>query len=795
MQASYVNNTPRRFYQLFLGLLRQYRSSILLYSAILFGIYTVPTLISFFGETDFFKYWSVTAGHNFNEFSFVMFIIYIMVVPISLGTKHFGYMHSKRAVDLYHALPVKRRELYLAQTAVGSIGLAVPVLINFGIILCLQVMSGNAMFTGTAIANMLLWLVAGYAVFAITGFCAVNVGSGLDTALFTMALNGAPAAIFMLNQAVKESLLYGYWFDDRAAIWASRLSPIPTMIIREMSMGYTEGEYLNTGITMLVWLVIAALITAVAPVLYKRRKSEMAEVVGNFGPAQIAIRAMIYYLGAVVFALAFCGIFYYGSAYNEHIYFVIGAAVGALVTGIIGEMLLTRSPKMAFKRLPIILGVTVLAAAGSLLYTNGGFGYETYVPDPNSVASVQIDFSDGYSYLNGNRNQYNQTYTNPAIIGLVTDIHQAQVDAYKADLDYDDYYYYNYYRSGYFNVTYSMKNGQQVSRRYYDAYDEAVEQMIRLSMEPAYVEQRSEFFYIEPSEIGVVSLSSVLQDNTEDLMLTTPQKTGLLEAIRADLLSRDADIMLTGAEAVGFIEVQVSYPIDNNTYDRYGNAYGYDEYGDITWENSARAELLPSRTHYTDLLYFTIYTGDTETLAFLEANDLLRFVTADFSRVIGLWLIDSDYAYYKYYSDGLLSELHASIGSDINSMVMDYLEDSQSEDYYPYGYSGMIPVDVARMDELRALAQSTAMPNRDTLLLAFRTESSVARTGYLYIDRASLPADLEKALEEAASYDYYDEYYGGYYKEETEPAAEEDMEGTPQIENSVVPMGSRIYLY
>lgn len=763
MQTIRDNGSFSRFYKLFSGLMRQNRSGVLLYSGILFGIYTVPTLIAIFTERNFFRN-AVGAGHNFSAMSFVFFTGYMIIVPIALGGRLFGYMHSKRAVDLYHALPVTRSELYLAYTGVGCVTLALPVAFNLGLIFITQVLTGAGSYVPAGLLSLVLWMVSGYTLFAITGFCAVNTGSPMDTTLFSLALNGAPAAIYLSMLGVNSMLLYGFYSDEMSMVWASRLSPLPTIVLREIvySTDHMDPGYYRTGLTMLVWAVLALLITGAALMVYKRRKSEIAEVVGNLGPAQILVRVLIYYLGILLFAMFFYAVL----NQDREIYFTLGAVIGAMVTGLISESILTRSPKTTLRRLPSILAVAAVAGIGSYLYLQSGFGYETYLPEVDALEGVQVSFQDGYREIYGLRDRSDKDEyfeEDPEVLRLLTQAHGAQLAGYMAD---DRGRGGAQTLSSQFRVTYKLKNGRTTTRSYYGIYTEAAEPLIRLSMQPSYVAGRSGFFQIDPQWIGSLGLLSPIQDTLKERNLTADQKVALIEAIRADLLSRDADAMMAGVQAVGLLDVNFSYRVDDR--------------GQVVLPDSPKPG-----TGYTnqDSLRFTVYEGDSRTIAFLEENDLLNDLQADYSTVTELFVVDNASYHIRYSGEGPLAGLNDSIASSLFYNYESFAKDepfySDGGGYYEngkYSYYGSVTlrIDSARTDELVALSKATVPQQaaEDTLIIAFRTEQSAGRIGYLYIDRALLPTDIADEIEETRRRVYEDFEKREFYAEHATQAVE-----------------------
>lgn len=749
MDNNNTSSAPKRFYKLYLSLLKQHRGFMVLLTCILFVLYSLPYIMAFLESPKDAIIYASGSGKNFNEFSMFFFIIYITVVPLLLGVRLFGYMHSKRSVDLYHSLPIKRSELYLSSSAIGLTMLTIPIFINFMVVITLQIMNGYGVYSYHAFGNMFLWIVAGYSIMAVTGLCAVNVGSQLDTYLFSVVLNAAPTIMFFIYEGIRSTLLYGYVFDHNLMDWATRLSPIPTMLLREVG-GLNKSDTLNT---MIVWAIIGVLITALSMFIYRKRKSEMAEVVGNFGPAQIIVRIIVYYIGTALFAIMFYEFMSY--EYDES-YFTIGAVLGAFVTGVIGEMLMTRSPRRTLKRLPIIIGVMIFSAAASFLYLKDGFGFESYVPTADNIKSVEIEINDGYEDLYDHVNYKSAIMTEPEVISKVVDIHKAQIDAF-IDNGYSENFEHavlNHYTS--IDITYTMNSGKTVSRTYSYLDAKAMESIALLSQNPSYVQQNSEFFVIEPADINFLGLMSVLQDKETEVTLTPEQKKGLLEAIRSDLQSRDPVALMDGKEKIaGLMNVNILYyPYDET--DEYLD-YGTTEISLVSTVDKVvnLAAARRRKTEKTSLL--AIYESDTAIIEFLEQNDMLQFVEADYSKVSNVWVLSDEYLIYYFNENQAIEQINTDTSSHLRDAISNYTQEGIAP------YDTLIEVPIERLDALLEKSISSYRSwDADIVLLAFETDETVKQTGYLLVPFDDLPSDIKAAYIKAGeSEDDYDPFNKG----------------------------------
>lgn len=58
--------------------------------------------------------------------------------------------------------------------------------------------------------DLLCWMAVTLAIFAITAFCAVQLGTDFDTAIFSLGLNGVFAAVYLMFMMLGDSFIYGF---------------------------------------------------------------------------------------------------------------------------------------------------------------------------------------------------------------------------------------------------------------------------------------------------------------------------------------------------------------------------------------------------------------------------------------------------------------------------------------------------------------------------------------------------------------------------------------------------------
>lgn len=324
-----------------------------------------------------------------------------------------GYMHNRRAVDLYHSLPVTRGQLLLGHVLANFLTVALPMTANTLLTAALAgirhgMTPDRAAFHLGAIAlDLLGWYVTAFAIIVMVYLAATQVGSTFDTFLFSGVFLAALPVLCLTHTVMCQSYLAGWNYDMKWQIFCV-LTPVLTMI----GSYTTYGEWLYAA--MAIWLAAGVLLLWAAVRLYTRRPSERAESRCREGLAAGVFRFIATFVGGLGFGTLFGMI----SGADSRGTLLLWIAVFALAVYFFVELILGRGFK-GMKRGSIMMGaamaaVTVLYAG--ILFT-GGLGFEKRVPAAERLASVTLDYRGRYNnvYLNEAERQHSYEGENHAI--------------------------------------------------------------------------------------------------------------------------------------------------------------------------------------------------------------------------------------------------------------------------------------------------------------------------------------------------------------------------------------------
>ncbi|ANF95820.1 ABC transporter permease [Paenibacillus bovis] len=401
-------------------------------------------------------------------------ILFTFSMSILIAIFLMRYIQSKRAVEMFHSLPVRREHLLTVPLVAGLAMLIVPIWIAA---LISGSMAGNldyVVFTGDQVIDWAVSLtVISLFFFTFTMFVGMCIGQSILQIIVTFILLLLPSGLSFLYSKYFERYLYGYWKDDAFNTYMTSWSPLE----RVMSVSIEGFSQLEGWI----YLGISVLLIALSYLLYKLRPTEKATqsiVFRYFNP--------LFRLGIML-----C------SALTVGIYFVIffekwdiaGYIVGGLLGYLAAEMILRKTwyifENRLWTRLLIYGFITLLLLYIPVSPLNG---YEKRVPAPNEVEFVYAggSISNVLPVYNENGKTYKELNqdmlaSNPDYIRSIINLHsQIAVNKPESGGKHDNDYYKN---NEMIEIGYILKNGNTLFRSYavprtseYNPYLQAVYQ-------------------------------------------------------------------------------------------------------------------------------------------------------------------------------------------------------------------------------------------------------------------------------------------------------------------------------
>ena len=712
------------------NLLRRYRGSAFFYGALGFISLPVQYLLAILQnrgnpmDTDWISWTFTGPAMIYNGFAAFFFTALMLVAPLIMAANLFSYLHSKRAVDVYHALPLTRAELYAACCKAGITLIWMPLIFNFLLTALFSLMLPGAS-VGMILLELLCWMVITLSIFSITAFCAVQLGTDFDTVIFSLGLNGVFAAVYLMFIMLADGFIYGFSASDSVMRFAYRLSPVSLMIGRIALSSDSSAEYIaENNVSMLAWLLISLVVLLAGCWRYLYRRSEQAETVGEMGPLQVFMRSAASLLGGTGLGVILCAVFDVQPQEN-HFLSLFCIAVGSVIIYFIGDVILTRSVRSIPKALPVavLTAAGVCVAVGAVMFDLFGIG--RWVP-----AQEKVDEAKLYYYESRFSEQPSLPGQDPSVIAFEDPEAVALViAAQQTQIDWHDKGETTYY-GGSLRISYDMQDGRTVTRRYSNLAPATLEQLLKLEVDDELVTQQHPAFAADAEMIDGVSITNLLGNREEILSLSREQKESLLSALREDLLDQPLEELSDGT--LGICTLSINYWFQ--------------------WESDEYFERHPDLDPYTYATSRTLLTESYDrTLALLREFGAESSLENDWSTVKAAYA----FPFNRGYSQNTVSQTNLDRVIQTQEDIQIFFDDRELSKKWWETFS----LSKSQLNALRGSLCSSALSYGEpyAAIGIAAGDSPQTITGYCLAPVALLPEETRQAVVKMVEY-----YYGSY---------------------------------
>lgn len=429
--------------------------------------------------------------------------IILGILTVGISVLLFSYLNSKSAVATMHAVPVKRKTLYITHIVFGLIALIVPILINGGILVIMrsnpniaQVISMSHI--GAWISTQIAYAVVGFAFSVLIG---MFTGNSVAHLVFTYIFAVLP---FLVEAGLKYIMylnLYGYVMNDTNMAVAKYL--------------YFSIDKLTEPTWFLLYMAYALVFFLIGYLIYKIRNLENSSEVVAFPK----LKPIFVYGVSMCFGVA--GYFYLAEIINVNNLFL------ALPFGLLGLVIANMLAKKSFTIKGILKPTVALVVSVSALFCLFHFditGFEKRVPDAAKIESASVtrrppDSRRFVSSMNGRmvvpKDVYVPKMTKQQDIEAVLKFHSHKTVEHTEESDNTDYLY----------VNYQLKDGKTMIRRYIVDYDDD-----RDFLKP-----------IMETEENLKDRFPVLEKSTEDLTSISIADARLSRPFNSYFMQKDTD--------------------------------------------------------------------------------------------------------------------------------------------------------------------------------------------------------------------------------------------------------------
>lgn len=332
-----------------------------------------------------------------------------ILVAVICGISGFYYLQSKKKVDFYHSIPVKRESLFASSYIVGIAIYVVPYLISLAI--GFVIAGANGAFQSD------VWIEA-WKTF------------GINLLSYCITYTVVIIAVLLTGQLIVSILACGVFFVYGPMVW---------MLMRDLGSMYFDTYYNKLGIdsiffrcsplgayyniiqsahegtlevtSVLIYLVIAIALVLLAVFLYRKRKSEAAGKAISYKVLQPYIKTAVSVPIGLLSGLIFTSFIDSESSF----WLVFGMVSGYLLCSCLMEIIYHFDFKAAFKsRIQLLIGAVLMFAIFST-YKWDLLQYDQYIPSKDKVESMAIsidgiDANIDYRVIHNDKNETGISY-------------------------------------------------------------------------------------------------------------------------------------------------------------------------------------------------------------------------------------------------------------------------------------------------------------------------------------------------------------------------------------------------
>lgn len=368
------------------------------------------------------------------------------VVPTVVALLVYRFIHSKKTSIFVHSLPVTRCANYVSTLAGAFTLMALPVIANAAVLSVISLCGyGNYFQPADTVIWALFNILVLFIMFSVSTFAAMCTGNSFAL----VALNGififAPIIMASITETILLEFLYGYSYERNLLQFMEKTNP--AVFLTETADLINRGYGIEIGKTV-AFIIFAIALYVLSYFVYKFRHVETSEEVAGFKVLNPIFK----------YAIAFAGTIAVFSVFTvflpeKPVLFTFIVILASIIFYFGSEMILKKTVKVWHSYKGYLAFGAVFAAIIMFLGLTSVFGYETYVPEFEDVESAAI-----YNYYY----QDEEPFTiNEALNKYIIEVHRDFVnDENRSILNHDTYH------DTRIHITYKLKNGKVVTRRY-----------------------------------------------------------------------------------------------------------------------------------------------------------------------------------------------------------------------------------------------------------------------------------------------------------------------------------------
>jgi len=552
-----------------------------------------------------------------NPFFGMIFIVLALVMAMS----GFSYLYSKKKVDMYHSLPVKREVLYFVKIINGILIVVIPFAIS-EILASLLILAntGEIMVITSALWSIAEWTLLFILSYFLTVFSIMLTGN--------MLIGILACGFFSFYFPLISLVLKGYqstFFDTYYTSGFIIENVLPNMSSFMLMFNIFELKWLTRIIIVILASIVFLFINLF---LYKKRASEAAGKSVSFNVIKLPIKSMmVIFMSILMYLLGY-------EVMNDSIgWGLFGLIVSGVITHCVMEIIYNQDFKKIFAKKIELLVLIIISIFIAAAFQFDIFGYDSYIPSASQIKSTAVisNLLESNSEQYYNKVEISDGYYNDSFVDVdyasdskieadlikkmdiqnkdaVLELARQGIEAAKYDLEL----YGNFDKV---LISYKLKNGRTVGRVYYVDLDQSTSGLSSVYADESY--KKSIYPILSEDAENIVSLdfNGIMDNDTHIVFHDDELKKKLVETYKKELMNLDYETKL---KSYPFASIRFNNEFMEDALKKYA---GFNYTSDSTtavnskWEN-VYANSLES------VGFYPIYPEFKETLALLKEMDV-----------------------------------------------------------------------------------------------------------------------------------------------------------------------------
>lgn len=412
-----------------------------------------------------------------------------IIIGVVCALSGYAYLHSKKQLDTYHSMPVKREVLFLSRYVSGFFMFFIPMVVHT--VICLLLAVTNGAFSGHGLLNAIgfigVQILCFLLLYSVSIIAICLTGNMIVSILGTCVLACYSTIITYLSFFMYDEFFHTFESSYTGEMLA--FSPIG-MIFKlhdyadeycKMNVGFSYRCILSYSMIILLAIVV---FTLLGLLLYKMRATEAAGKPIAFVIAEPFIKALV-----VIPVSIFSGLLMQGFVREYSFgWFVFGVFLGFFVIALVMEIIFRLDIKCAFCHWKQLVFNGACVALIVVIFKYDVLGYNTYVPNDKELSGCAVSIDGlmdisleertknyGYHYTSARDYRFENmnVLDNPSVMALARkaasgNLQRAAIDYYEGIEETPEYKEIQEKEAGYREIAfkYTRKNGKEIYRQY-----------------------------------------------------------------------------------------------------------------------------------------------------------------------------------------------------------------------------------------------------------------------------------------------------------------------------------------